>query len=352
MTKKQLEKYRKEFDEFVANVEKMGGRFLTEDELRYKINGGEGGGGDSENSQEESGSPSVEDEPGEDIAGDPTADGAGETQAGNENEDSSGKSEETAEEDDDKSFWESVCEAVGGVVDAVGDAVSGAAHAVGEFVEDVIDFFTGGSKEDDKTIEEKGSEPNNPDTAVATGKSAEGAGKETVEEKADQNDKNKGDIQDKPNPENEKSSPKIDVDELGAGLRSQLSSPFMSNFAHNSKDDNVSAKLQEMAKQMESEAKSDTDGKYNFHDIVTIDTNSKQGYIEIDDKLTLQGNITIMDEEKSGSVYVHVSDYAFNENSSFFLNAGAKCDVQYENGSFNGFTVEPFLSGTIHIDLK
>ncbi|MBO6219285.1 MAG: hypothetical protein J6N81_06915, partial [Treponema sp.] len=75
MTKKQLEKYQKEFDEFVANVEKMGGRFLTEDELRYKINGGEGGGGDSENSQEESGSPSVEDEPGEDIAGDPTADG-------------------------------------------------------------------------------------------------------------------------------------------------------------------------------------------------------------------------------------------------------------------------------------
>ena len=64
------------------------------------------------------------------------------------------------------------------------------------------------------------------------------------------------------------------------------------------------------------------------------------------------GNITIMDEEKSGSVYAHVSDYAFNENSSFFLNAGAKCDVQYENGSFNGFTVEPFLSGTIHIDLK
>ena len=126
----------------------------------------------------------------------------------------------------------------------------------------------------------------------------------------------------------------------------------MSDFAHNSKDDNVSAKLQEMAKQMESEAKSDTDGKYNFHDIVTIDTNSKQGYIEIDDKLTLQGNITIMDEEKSGSVYAHVADYAFNENSSFFLNAGAKCDVQYENGSFNGFTVEPFLSGTIHIDLK
>ena len=40
MTKKQLEKQRKEFDEFVANVEKMGGRFLTEDELRYKINGG------------------------------------------------------------------------------------------------------------------------------------------------------------------------------------------------------------------------------------------------------------------------------------------------------------------------
>ena len=114
MTKKQLEKYQKEFDEFIANTEKLGARFLTEDELRYKINGGEGGGSDNEGSQEESDSPSVEDEPGEDIAGDPTADGAGETQAGNENEDSSGKSEEAAEEDDDKSFWESVCEAVGG----------------------------------------------------------------------------------------------------------------------------------------------------------------------------------------------------------------------------------------------
>ncbi|MBO6219283.1 MAG: LysM peptidoglycan-binding domain-containing protein [Treponema sp.] len=40
MTKKQLEKYRKEFDEFIANAEKLGARFLTEDELRYKINGG------------------------------------------------------------------------------------------------------------------------------------------------------------------------------------------------------------------------------------------------------------------------------------------------------------------------
>ena len=126
MTKKQLEKYRKEFDEFVANVEKMGGRFLTEDELRYKINGG-----------------------------------AEETQAGNENEDSLGEPEEVAEEDDDKSFWDSVCDAVGGLVDTVTDAVSDAAHAVGEFIEDVIDFFTGGSKEDDKTVEETGSEPAN-----------------------------------------------------------------------------------------------------------------------------------------------------------------------------------------------
>ena len=40
MTKKQLEKYRKEFDEFIANAEELGARFLTEDELRYKINGG------------------------------------------------------------------------------------------------------------------------------------------------------------------------------------------------------------------------------------------------------------------------------------------------------------------------
>ena len=172
MTKKQLEKYQKEFDEFVANVEKMGGRFLTEDELRYKINGGVDGGSDNEGSQEESDSPSVEGESSDAFAGDPTeatADGAGETQAGNENEDSSGKSEEAAEEDDDKSFWDSVCDAVGGVVDAVGDAVSGAAQAVGEFIEDVIDFFTGGSKEDEKTVEETGSEPANPTNPTVGG---------------------------------------------------------------------------------------------------------------------------------------------------------------------------------------
>ena len=171
MTKKQLEKYRKEFNEFVANVEKMGGRFLTEDELRYKINGGEGGGGESENSQVESESPSVEGESGEDFDSAPTeatAGGAGET-------------EEVAEEDDDKSFFESLCEAVGGVVDAVGDAVGGlvdtvtdavsdAAHAVGEFVEDVIDFFTGGSGKADNTVTtEGGSEPANPTNPTVGG---------------------------------------------------------------------------------------------------------------------------------------------------------------------------------------
>ena len=150
MTKKQLEKYQKEFDEFVANVEKMGGRFLTEDELRYKINGGVDGGDDGDAGEEQSDDSPAEGGGTDDFASDQTeatSGGAGESPAGNENEDSSGKSEETAEEDDDKSFLESVCEAVGGVVDAVGDAVSGAAHAVGDVIEDIIDFFTGGSEE-------------------------------------------------------------------------------------------------------------------------------------------------------------------------------------------------------------
>ena len=183
MTKKQLEKYQKEFDEFVANVEKMGGRFLTEDELRYKINGGEGGGDDGDAGEEQSDDSPAEGGGTDDFASDQTeatSGGAGETQAGNENEDSSGKSEETAEEDDDKSFWESVCEAVGGVVDAVGDAVSGAAHAVGEFVEDVIDFFTGGSKDDDKTVEESDSSDGKTETDKATSenKTSEGENKE------------------------------------------------------------------------------------------------------------------------------------------------------------------------------
>ena len=183
MTKKQLEKYQKEFDEFVANVEKMGGRFLTEDELRYKINGGVGGGDDGDAGEEQTDDSPAEGGGTDEFASAPTeatADGAGETQAGNENEDSSGKSEETAEEDDDKSFWESVCEAVGGVVDAVGDAVSGlvdtvtdavsdAAHAVGEVIEDVIDFFTGGSGKADNTVTpEGGSEPANPTSPKAT----------------------------------------------------------------------------------------------------------------------------------------------------------------------------------------
>ena len=183
MTKKQLEKYQKEFDEFVANVEKMGGRFLTEDELRYKINGGVGGGDDGDAGEEQTDDSPAEGGGTDEFASAPTeatADGAGETQAGNENEDSSGKSEETAEEDDDKSCWESVCEAVGGVVDAVGDAVSGlvdtvtdavsdAAHAVGEVIEDVIDFFTGGSGKADNTVTpEGGSEPANPTSPKAT----------------------------------------------------------------------------------------------------------------------------------------------------------------------------------------
>ncbi|MBO6219281.1 MAG: hypothetical protein J6N81_06895, partial [Treponema sp.] len=116
-----------------------------------------------------------------DIAGDPTADGAGE-------------SEEAAEEDDDKSFLESVCEAVGGVVDAVGDAVSGlvdtvtdavsdAAHAVGEVIEDVIDFFTGGSEEKNQT------QPVDGDTG-GTGsqnKTSNGTGKDNPEDKNSKN---------------------------------------------------------------------------------------------------------------------------------------------------------------------
>ncbi|MBQ8681026.1 MAG: hypothetical protein IJ530_14945 [Treponema sp.] len=174
MTKKQLEKYQKEFDEFVANVEKMGGRFLTEDELRYKINGGVDSSGDSENSQEESGSPSVEGESSEDIDSAPTeatADGAGE-------------SEEAAEEDDGKSFLESVCEAVGGVVDAVGDAVSGAAHAVGEVIEDVIDFFTGGSE--DKTEQNAPSSDGTVETE-SQNKTSNGTDKDNPENKNSKN---------------------------------------------------------------------------------------------------------------------------------------------------------------------
>ena len=138
---------------------------------------------------------------------------------------------------------------------------------------------------------EGGSEPNNPDTAVATGKPAEGAGKETVEEKADPNDKNKGDIQDKPNPENEKSCPKIDVDELGAGLRSQLSSPFMSNFAHNSKDDNFSAKLQEMAKQMESEHNNNLD--YDINASINKEMNAGWSRFDSSNKLARAANYAI-----------------------------------------------------------
>ena len=84
-----------------------------------------------------------------------TADGAGETQAGNENEDSSGKSEEAAEEDDDKSFLESVWETI-------------------------VDFFTGGSKDDDKTVEESDSSDGKTETDKATSenKTAEGENKE------------------------------------------------------------------------------------------------------------------------------------------------------------------------------
>ena len=126
MTKKQLEKQRKEFNEFVANVEKMGGRFLTEDELRYKINGG-GDAPSSDDDEKSDGGGQGEIGENDGVASDLSA---GSTGSG----ENAPVTEPEENKDDDKGsegsfwgdLWDSITDFVGGIVDAIGEAVGDA----------------------------------------------------------------------------------------------------------------------------------------------------------------------------------------------------------------------------------